>query len=116
MIDEMTPQQRAVRVLELLRQRPHKAQELAAAVSLHRTSVYRLLNNLGQPVYSDRGWWFLLDRGDHARLRKIYTGLCDQLEGTPDSALILGGGALRRKDAIVLIRHLRRTIIPPQTD
>ncbi len=62
--NEMTPQQRAVRVYKMLLEKPCKVAELARAVGLGRSGVYEMLTVLssrdGIPITNEGGYWFLM--------------------------------------------------------
>ncbi|MGV1049165.1 MAG: hypothetical protein ACOYD4_11655 [Solirubrobacterales bacterium] len=116
--NDLTPQQRAVKVVELLRERPYKTAEIALAVGVTKRRIYQLLEGLsgrdGVAITNYNGSWYLLSDGDLTGVRKLYHRLYDDLEATPRGQLILNGGALRRKEAVLLVRVLRRVIVPPE--
>lgn len=116
--NEMTGQQRAVRVVELLRKRPHKAAELAAEVGVTKQRMHQLLEILsasdGETITNYGGYWYLLSENELTSLQRLYHRLRTDLDATPVGSLILGGGALRRRDADLLVKVLRRLIVPPE--
>lgn len=59
--NDMTPQQRALHIYEMLLVRPRKVQEIARAIGLRASATYALLNTMSAtvPIENSNGLWFL---------------------------------------------------------
>lgn len=76
---DMTPQQRAVRVYELLLIRPRRTKEIAAELGIGVRAAQKTMANLsvGLPVRNQGGFWFLMPGYELASLFSVYQRMRD---------------------------------------
>ena len=115
--DELTSQQRAVRVVEMLRVRPRKAIELAAEIGVSRRHIYRMLDTLsasdsGIAITNYGGTWYLLPADDMRALRDLLGRLSAALNRSVVGDMYTSFGMLKRTETALLVRFMRQ-MLPP---
>lgn len=112
-MNELSSQQRAGKAIKLLRSRPYHIKELSKEVCLSVRGTYYLLDNLGEPVYNQNGYWYLLP--DDSPLHGLYAYLSEGVAQSSPGHLVIGGGMPRRRDAKKWMKALEELIRPPKS-
>jgi hypothetical protein len=110
--NDMTPQQRAVRVYELLLIRPRKAKEIAGDLGLSLRATYDLLGNLGIPLVNDGGWWFLMSGYELADIFAIYQRIRESASAAAEDEDDRITVTLVRREARAVLGAIER-LLPP---